>query len=459
MHTEDVMIEADMPIGHNTEADLRSNIGCKPQGSLRVSSYRYRASVQADGRRCNAIMRRRKEVAAGVQNVISGGIWKPVAATTSGAGGGVIPRLMRACWMPGVVLAGAGTSQRPMAAGSERPTELPDPKTIIAQYKQAAINAKAAGFDGVELHGANGYLVHQFLDSTSNHRTDAYGGSVANRTRFALEALAALQDVYGPDLGPMSPSSSAPPGGTTTWGCRSPTPSRPSATFSRRSRTSPRRSPTWSSRGTTPSSTPNSTARATKHDVLDTFKSYLPSGRTPLFLNSGLMPAEAEALIGSGAVAGMFFGVPWLTHPDLGKRITAGKPLDNVPDFAHFYGAANPNPEPAEDTSIFQQISRFLQDASPSPVTRKSVKSLRRRSHGGLTQSELHGLGGPSSGSLASQSTAPHPVADSELETVRDWRHRLRKRFLSSRQPEPLLSATVSKQSVQFIVYLGLTLE
>ncbi|KAJ7051866.1 hypothetical protein C8F01DRAFT_1091089 [Mycena amicta] len=105
--------------------------------------------------------------------------------------------------------------------------------------------------------------------------------------------------------------------------------------------------------------------------------------------------------------------------------------------------AANPNPEPAEDTSIFQQISRFLQDASPSPVTRKSVKSLRRRSHGGSTQSELHGLGGPVS--LASQSTAPHPVADSELETVRDWRHRLRKRFLSrvsSRQPEPLLSAT-----------------
>ncbi|KAJ7051923.1 hypothetical protein C8F01DRAFT_1338686 [Mycena amicta] len=87
--------------------------------------------------------------------------------------------------------------------------------------------------------------------------------------------------------------------------------------------------------------------RATQHDVLETFKSYLPTGgRTPLFLNSGLTPPEAEALIGSGAVAGVFFGVPWLTHPDLGKRITAGnlKPLDNAPDFANFYGAEGVDP-------------------------------------------------------------------------------------------------------------------
>ncbi|KAJ7780329.1 flavoprotein NADH-dependent oxidoreductase [Mycena maculata] len=84
--------------------------------------------------------------------------------------------------------------------GYVTPTEIADPTVIIAQFKQAAVNAKKAGFDGVELHGANGYLVHQFLDSTSNKRIDKWGGSVENRARFALETLKALIEVYGPDV-------------------------------------------------------------------------------------------------------------------------------------------------------------------------------------------------------------------------------------------------------------------
>jgi 2,4-dienoyl-CoA reductase-like NADH-dependent reductase (Old Yellow Enzyme family) len=67
----------------------------------------------------------------------------------------------------------------------------------ILQFRSAAKNAKRAGFDGVELHSANGYLCHQFIDSTSNHRTDEWGGSVENRTRFTLEATKALIEVYG----------------------------------------------------------------------------------------------------------------------------------------------------------------------------------------------------------------------------------------------------------------------
>jgi 2,4-dienoyl-CoA reductase-like NADH-dependent reductase (Old Yellow Enzyme family) len=66
-------------------------------------------------------------------------------------------------------------------------------------YKQAAINAKEAGFDGVEVHGANGYLISQFLETGSNQRTDDYGGSVANRTRFALEVLKEVSEVWGPE--------------------------------------------------------------------------------------------------------------------------------------------------------------------------------------------------------------------------------------------------------------------
>jgi N-ethylmaleimide reductase len=70
---------------------------------------------------------------------------------------------------------------------------------IVAAYGQAARNAKAAGFDGVEVHGANGYLVEQFLQSRSNQRTDRYGGSIENRARFLLEVTQAVIDVYGGD--------------------------------------------------------------------------------------------------------------------------------------------------------------------------------------------------------------------------------------------------------------------
>lgn len=65
-----------------------------------------------------------------------------------------------------------------------RTLEISEIHSITEQYKQAAIKAKQAGFDGVELHAANGYLIDQFLQSSTNHREDEYGGSVENRARF-----------------------------------------------------------------------------------------------------------------------------------------------------------------------------------------------------------------------------------------------------------------------------------
>ncbi len=70
---------------------------------------------------------------------------------------------------------------------------------IVADYKSAAENAKAAGFDGVEIHGANGYLLDQFLQDGSNVRTDHYGGSIQNRARLLLEVVDAVMEVWGHD--------------------------------------------------------------------------------------------------------------------------------------------------------------------------------------------------------------------------------------------------------------------
>ncbi|HGQ7767831.1 TPA: alkene reductase [Pseudomonas aeruginosa] len=80
-----------------------------------------------------------------------------------------------------------------------RALELDEIPGIIEAYRQGARNAMAAGFDGVEVHAANGYLLQQFLDSKSNHRTDIYGGSVENRARLLLEVTEAVSGVWGAD--------------------------------------------------------------------------------------------------------------------------------------------------------------------------------------------------------------------------------------------------------------------
>ncbi|WP_434679920.1 alkene reductase [Pseudomonas sp. R1-18] len=79
-----------------------------------------------------------------------------------------------------------------------RALELAEIGDIVEAYRVGAENAKAAGFDGVEIHGANGYLLDQFLQSSTNQRTDQYGGSVENRARLLLEVTDAAIDIWGP---------------------------------------------------------------------------------------------------------------------------------------------------------------------------------------------------------------------------------------------------------------------
>ena len=95
--------------------------------------------------------------------------------------------------------------------GRPRALTLEEIPMIVDDYRQAARNAMNAGFDGVEIHGANGYLIQQFLSDASNMRTDRYGGSVENRLRFALEITEAVIAEIGADrvgmrLSPVSPA-------------------------------------------------------------------------------------------------------------------------------------------------------------------------------------------------------------------------------------------------------------
>lgn len=91
----------------------------------------------------------------------------------------------------------AHTFSGPKAIPAPRPLELDEIPQIVEDFRQAAENAKAAGFDGVEVHGANGYLLDQFLEDSTNQRNDAYGGSVANRARLLLEVTEAVTGVWG----------------------------------------------------------------------------------------------------------------------------------------------------------------------------------------------------------------------------------------------------------------------
>ena len=101
---------------------------------------------------------------------------------------------------------------RPLADyPTPRALETAEIADIVEAYRVGAENAKAAGFDGVEIHGANGYLVHQFFAPNANTRSDQYGGDIANRVRFALEVAAAVADEIGADRTAirLSPGSTA----------------------------------------------------------------------------------------------------------------------------------------------------------------------------------------------------------------------------------------------------------
>jgi N-ethylmaleimide reductase len=139
--------------------------------------------------------------------------WRGVTDAVHDAGGRIVIQLMHV----GRVSHRANTphGRQPVAPSAVKPAgimftasgpqEMPEPRALstaevaetVQDYRRAAAAAIAAGADGVEIHGANGYLVHQFLSNNANLRTDRYGGSVENRIRFAVEVASAVADEIG----------------------------------------------------------------------------------------------------------------------------------------------------------------------------------------------------------------------------------------------------------------------
>ncbi len=192
---------------------------------------------------------------------------------------------------------------------------------IVAGFAQAARNAKAAGFDAVEVHGANGYLLDQFLRDGVNTRSGAYGGPIENRARLLLDVLEAVIGVWGSDrvglrLSPLNSYNDmidSDPVGLITW-------------LAKRL---------------------NDYDLAYLHlmradffgkqhgDVVSPVRAHY---KGVLIGNMGYTPDEAAAAVAAGTLDAVAFGTCFLANPDLPARIAAGAEL-NVPDSATFYTA------------------------------------------------------------------------------------------------------------------------
>jgi 2,4-dienoyl-CoA reductase-like NADH-dependent reductase (Old Yellow Enzyme family) len=196
-----------------------------------------------------------------------------------------------------------------------RALALDEIPAIVEAFRQGAANAKRAGFDGVEIHGANGYLLDQFLQDKTNQRQDAYGGSIENRARLMLEVADAVVSVWGADRVGMH---IAPRGDAHDMGD-----SNPLATFGYVARElGKRRLAFLCAREALGEKRIGPQLKAAFGGI------YIANERFTLATGNGVLAAgEADAVA---------FGVPFLANPDLPERFRRNAPL-NAPDQTTFY--------------------------------------------------------------------------------------------------------------------------
>jgi len=261
--------------------------------------------------------------------------WKKTTDAVHAAGGRIFLQLWhggRACHpllndgaLPVAPSPLAITDSEVMTPGGMQPYAMPrelrddELPGIVAGFRKAAENARAAGFDGVEVHGANGYLLDQFLRDGSNKRTGPYGGPIENRARLMLEVIEAVSAVFGSNrvglrISPLNSYNSmkdSDPVGLATWLAKK----------------------------------LNDFNLAYLHLMRDDFMQQQTGDvmtpvrehyRGVLVGNLGYTTAEAASAIAEGKLDAVAFGTAFLANPDLPERIRANAPL-NAPDPDTFY--------------------------------------------------------------------------------------------------------------------------
>ena len=204
--------------------------------------------------------------------------------------------------------------QRPYV--TPRALELDELPAIIEQYRQGAVNAQRAGFDGVEIHGANGYLLDQFLQDSSNQRSDAYGGSLENRARLMLEVTDAVTSVWGAGKVGMHLAPRADSHGMGD--------SNLSATFGYVAEQLGLRKLAFLC-----------LRESVGPDSLGPQMKKLFNGA--LIANENFDGPAAEAILRAGHADAVAFGKSYIANADLVERLRQGREL-NVPDPSTFYG-------------------------------------------------------------------------------------------------------------------------
>jgi NADPH2 dehydrogenase len=272
--------------------------------------------------------------------------WKPVTQAVHAAGGRIVLQL----WHVGrisdpIFLDGAlPVAPSPVAAQGhvsllrpQRPFVTPRAlKTdeipgVVEAFRRGAENAQAAGFDGVEIHGANGYLLDQFLQDSTNQRADGYGGSLENRARLMLEVTDAAIAVWGADRVGLH---LAPRGDSHTMGD-----SDLLGTFSHVAREAGRRKLAF--------------LFTREHPGADRISPQLRQAfGGPLIANEKFSPEEAAAELAADQADAVAFGLKFIANPDLPRRLREGARLNDVnPATIYAEGAEGYTDYPALETA------------------------------------------------------------------------------------------------------------
>ena len=263
--------------------------------------------------------------------------WKPVVARVHESGGRIVAQL----WHMGRLVhpdLGGGQPVAPSAVVAPhraltyegrksyvepRAMTLDDIQRVIADYGRASRNAIAAGFDGVQIHGANGYLVDQFLRESANQRDDDYGGPIEQRLRFMNEVTAAVIAEVGADRASIRLSPNLESQGAEDRN--------PAALFTAAAAALEALGVPWIELR---ESGPQSTFQPTETPPISPAIREVYSGK--IILNSDYDGPSATARLSEGVADAISFGRTYIANPDLPERLRAGAPL-NAWDSKTFY--------------------------------------------------------------------------------------------------------------------------